>query len=194
MRLLSALALLLTVSGPTRAEQPNIPTAAGPPGAKDEVLASQEVRDKTIALDDDNAPVRTFGLWGSAELLLWWIKNDRVPPLVTAGGNGVIGAPGTQVLLDDLGFADDFRQGGRFTLGYNFESAPVIGVEASYFFLPDRGTGVSFSSNSNPVLGRPYIDVKTGMPAATLIASPGTAVGSVGVGYRAISRFICRSE
>lgn len=182
MRLLSALALLLTVSGPTRAEQPNIPTAAGAPGAKDEVLTSQEVRSKTIALDDGNAQVRTFGLWGSAELLLWWIKNDRVPPLVTAGGNGVIGAPGTRVLLDDLDFADDFRQGGRFTLGYNFESAPVIGVEASYFFLPDGGSEVSFSSNSNPVLGRPYIDVKTGMPAATLIASPGTAVGSVGVG------------
>jgi hypothetical protein len=85
-------------------------------------------------------------------------------------------------LLDDLNFADDFRQGGRFTIGYDFESTPIIGIEASYFFLPDGGTEASFSSNSNPVLGRPYIDVKTGMPAATLIASPGIAVGSVTVG------------
>jgi Putative beta barrel porin-7 (BBP7) len=75
-----------------------------------------------VALDHDNARVTTFGLWGSAEHLLWWIKNDRVPPLVTAGGNGVLGAPGTRVLLDDLNFAHDFRQGGRFTLGYDFES------------------------------------------------------------------------
>jgi Putative beta barrel porin-7 (BBP7) len=75
-----------------------------------------------VALDHDNTRVTTFGLWGSVEHLLWWIKNDRVPPLVTAGGNGVLGAPGTRVLLDDLNFADDFRQGGRFTLGYDFES------------------------------------------------------------------------
>ena len=101
---------------------------------------------------------------------------------MTAGGNGVSGAPGTRVLVDDLNFADDFRQGGRFTLGYQFESAPVIGVEASYFFLPDGQTEASFSSNGNPVLGRPYIDVKTDMPAATLISSPGIVVGSVAVG------------
>ena len=163
------------------AEQSYNPNAGGP-GPKDEVLASPEAPNKAVALGSDNAQVGTFGLWGSAEHLLWWIKKDRVPPLVTAGGNGVSGAPGTRVLVDDLNFADDFRQGGRFTLGYQFESAPVIGVEASYFFLPDGQTEASFSSNGNPVLGRPYIDVKTGMPAATLISSPGIAVGSVAVG------------
>lgn len=62
----------------------------------------------------------------------------------SAAGNGVLGAPGTRVLLDDLNFADDFRQGGRFTLGYDFESAPIVGIEASYFFLPDGGTEASF--------------------------------------------------
>ena len=163
------------------AEQPYSSDEGGQ-NAKDKSLASQDVPDKGVALDYDNTRVSTFGLWGSAEHLLWWIKNDHVPPLVTAGGNGVLGAPGTRVLLDDLNFADDFRQGGRFTIGYDFESTPIIGIEASYFFLPDGGTEASFSSNSNPVLGRPYIDVKTGMPAATLIASPGIAVGSVTVG------------
>ena len=143
---------------------------------------SPEVSDKAVTLGNDNLEDRSFGLWGSAEHLLWWIKNDSVPPLVTAGGNGVIGAPGTRVLLDDLNFADDFRQGGRFTLGYNFESTPVIDIETSYFFLSDGGSETSYSSNSNPVLGRPYIDLKTGMPAVTLIASPGIAVGSTAVG------------
>jgi hypothetical protein len=179
--LLAALALLLTGYGPALAEQSYHSNPASP-GAKDEALAPTEVHDKTVALGNDSAKVGTFGLWGSAEHLLWWIKNDRVPALVTAGGNGVVGAPGTRVLLDDLNFADDFRQGGRFTLGYHFESATAIGVEANYFFLPDSETEVSFSSNGNPVLGRPYVDVKTGMPAATLIASPGIAAGSVTVG------------
>lgn len=176
IRVISALALLLIGFGRASAEQ-HQDFDAGSQSAKDEAFASPE-----IPVTDDNARGGKFGLWGSAEHLLWWIKSDHVPPLVTAGGNGVPGAPGTRVLLDDLNFADDFRQGGRFTLGYDFESAPVIGMEASYFFLPDGGTGASFSSNRNPVLGRPYIDVKTGMPAATLVASPGTAVGSVAVG------------
>lgn len=164
---------------------------AGTSNAEDQAQASAQVPDKAVVLRDDNEQVRSFGLWGSAEHLLWWIKNEGVPPLVTAGGNAVLGAPGTRVLLDDLNFADDFRQGGRFTLGYQFESAPVIGVEASYFFLPDGGTETSFSSNRNPILGRPYIDAKTGMPAATLIAFPGTAVGSVNVG---VSTWLSGSE
>jgi hypothetical protein len=112
------------------AEQPYNSDGGGQ-NAKDKSLASQEVPHKGVARDCDNTRVNTFGLWGSAEHLLWWIKNDRVPP------------------------------GGRFTLCYDFESAPIMGIEASYFFLPDGGTEASFSSNSNPVLGRPYIDVKT---------------------------------
>jgi len=78
--------------------------------------------DKTLARDGVNVKAETFGLWISAETLLWWLKSGDVPPLVTAGGNGVIGSPGTQVSLDDLNFVDDFRQGGRFVVGYRFES------------------------------------------------------------------------
>ena len=181
IRLLLALGLLLTGSNrPLFAEQPDDSNAGGP-GSSDKVLTPPKVINKTVVLDNDNAQVRTLGLWGSAEHLLWWIKNDHVPPLITAGGNGVIGAPGTRVLLDDLNFVDDFRQGGRFALGYDFESSPVIGIEASYFFLPDGGTEATFSSNNYRVLGRPYVDAKTGMPAATLVAFPGMAVGSANV-------------
>ncbi len=146
------------------------------------MLPLADVPDKAVAHGDANAQAETFGFWGSAEHLLWWTKSGRVPPLVTAGGNGVLGSPGARVLLDDLNFVEDFRQGGRFTLGYRFESTPVIGVEASYFFLPDGQTEAPFSSSGDPVLGRPYIDVATGMPATTLISSPGIAVGSVTIG------------
>jgi len=131
---------------------------------------------------DVDAQANTFGLWGSGEYLLWWFKHGRVPPLVTGGGNGVPGSPGTRVLVDNLDFDDDFRQGGRFALGYRF--APCLGVEASYFFVSDRQTDEGFSSSGDPVLGRPYIDVATGRPAATLISAPGIAAGTVDVGAR----------
>lgn len=141
------------------------------------------VSDKLLARGDASAQAETFGLWISAEHLLWWIKDANVPPLVTADGNGVIGSPGTRVLLDDLNFVDDFRQGGRFALGYRFESNPPVGIEASGFFLADTDAQVRFSS-SGPVLGRPYMDAETGKPAVTLISSPGIAGGSVTIAAR----------
>ena len=139
--------------------------------------------DKVVARAGANVQSENFGLWISAEALLWWIKSGHVPPLVTARGNGVIGSPGTQVLLDDLNFVDDFRQGGRFALGYRFESNPAVSIEASGFFLPDADAQVRFAS-SGPIRGRPYIDVATGKPAVTLIASPGIAAGSVTIAAR----------
>ena len=139
--------------------------------------------DKTLARDGVNAQAETFGLWISAETLLWWLKSGDVPPLVTAGGNGVIGSRGTQVSLDDLNFVDDFRQGGRFVVGYRFESNPAISIEASGFFLAGADAQVRFAS-SGPILGRPYIDLATGKPAVTLISSPGVAAGSVTIATR----------
>jgi hypothetical protein len=133
---------------------------------------------------DGDAQAQPCGLWGSGEYLMWWFKTGRVPPLVTAGGNGTAGSPGTRVVVDNLDFDDNFRQGGRFALGYHFDTSPSIGVEADYFFLSARQSEVSFASGGAPVLGRPFINVATGRPELTLVAIPGTAAGSVTVGTR----------
>src|SRR6516225_6136261 len=115
---------------------------------------------------------------------MWWLKNGRVPPLVTAAGNGVPGSPGTQILVDNLDFDDESRQGGRFTLGWRFETIPCLGFEASYFFLADQLTNASFLSNGDPVLAQPFINATTGKPDATLVAAPGIATGLVTIGAR----------
>ena len=41
-----------------------------------------------------NPQANPFGLWASGEYLLWWTKSGRLPALVTAGGNGVVGLAG----------------------------------------------------------------------------------------------------
>jgi hypothetical protein len=133
---------------------------------------------------DEDARAASFGFWGSGEYLLWWFKSGRVPPLVTAGGNGVPGSPGTRVLADNLNFDDDVRQGGRFALGYQFETAAPLGVEANFFFLPDRQSDEVFSSGGNPVLAQPFVNAATGKPDVNLVALPGVAVGSVTIGAR----------
>jgi hypothetical protein len=133
---------------------------------------------------DADAQADTSGLWGSGEYLLWWFKNGRVPPLVTAGGDGKLGSPGTRVLVDNLNFDDDVRQGGRFALGYHFETIPSVGVEANFFFLPDRRSAVSFSSGGDPLLAQPFINVAAGKPDAQLVALPSVAAGTVTIGAR----------
>jgi hypothetical protein len=136
------------------------------------------------ACGDGDAQARPFGFRGAGEYLLWWFKNGRVPPLVTAGGDGKLGSPGTRVLVDNLDFDNDVRQGGRFALAYQFESIPCFGVEANYFFLADGRSDVRFSSDGNPVLAQPFLNIVTGLPDANIVALTGVATGTVTIGAR----------
>jgi hypothetical protein len=164
--------------------EPLPPTAARSSAIGDEILPRGDLPDQAPAQADGDTQARPFGFRASGEYLLWWIKNGRVPPLVTVGGNGVPGSPGTRILVDNLDFDDDFRPSGRFALGYRFETVPNIGIEANYFFLSAWQTNECFASSGDPALGRPYINVATGRPAATLAASPGVAAGTVTLGAR----------
>jgi hypothetical protein len=69
-----------------------------------------------------------------------------------------LGSPGARILLDSLNFDNDVRQGARFALGYYFAKDPLIGIEANYFFLAERQSDVSFSSDGDPVLAQSFID------------------------------------
>lgn len=156
--ILAALTVLLIDAAPTVAELPLQDPAP-------EVCAA--------------APAETC-FWASGDCLLWWLKSGRVPPLVTVGGNGVPGQPGTRILVDSLDFVDDFRPGGRFALGYQGSSG--LGIEGSYFFLADGQAEETFASAGDPVLARPYINAVTGAVAVTRISLPGIAAGSVTLG------------
>jgi hypothetical protein len=129
-------------------------------------------------------------IWGSAEYLLWWTREMKVPPLVTAGPlsatGPILGAPGTTVLFGGHELDDDFmRSGGRFTLGFWLNDCQTKGIEASYFFLGSRSTNFNASSSGAPgsaILGRPFFDTSTGTQGVELLAVPGFASGSVNVG------------
>jgi hypothetical protein len=143
----------------------------------------------TFAQDYDFGPVGdvkaqadALGFSGSGEYILWWFKHGQLPPLVTAGGDGKLGSPGTRVLVDNLDFDNDVRQGGRFTLGYHFESLPCLGVEANYLFLADRQSDVRIASDGNPLLAQPFLNAVTGLPDANIVAMAGVARGTVTIG------------
>jgi hypothetical protein len=184
---LAALTVLLAGHGLAFAQQSGSCPAghSGPPPGPAQPLPEQMAGPVSHEPPGDmDAQARTYGLWGSGEYLLWWFKSGRVPPLVTAGGDGKLGSPGTRVLVDNLDFADDFRQGGRFVLGYHCETIPCLGVEASYFFLADRQSKVLFSSNGDPLLAQPFFNLGTGQADANLIAKAGVATGTATIGAR----------
>ena len=87
-------------------------------------------------------------LYGRAEYLLWWTKDSPAPvPLVS---DGVLGTPGTRVLLggDDVDLGH--RNGGRFTLGYWLTGDHAWGVEGTGFFLSTATQRRTVSSPGTP--------------------------------------------
>jgi hypothetical protein len=125
-------------------------------------------------------------LWAEAEYLLWWMKGNALPPLITASPAGtsaaqagVLGTPTTTVLFGGTHVNDEVRSGFRFTVGGWLDDCHKLGVEGDFFMLESEGTGFVASSTGSPILARPFFNAFTGRPDAQLIAFPGLLSGTV---------------
>ena len=78
----------------------------------------------------------------SAEALLWWFKGNAAPPLVS---DGVLGEPGTKVLLGGRDLDTNPNPGFRLTTGYAFTDQ--WGVESNVFYIPTRTSSRGVSSS-----------------------------------------------
>jgi len=127
-------------------------------------------------LDCDGCCPQRRCFWASAEYLMWWQRSQSVPPLVTSASPGnapVLGPATTNILFDSV--PNQTRSGARFALGMwmpHFENK--LGVEVDYFFLGRQSNTAVYSSNGNPVLGRPFFDVTP--PALGGIPGPNAEV------------------
>lgn len=123
--------------------------------------------------------------WVRGEYLLWWTKDAPSPALVTQGGNGVIGQPGTAVIFGDNADDDNkVRNGGRFTVGGWLDCDNIMGVELSYFFLGSQNRSFEVGGNGtvgSPVVARPFFDTTTRSPNAELVSFPNVLRGTVRV-------------
>ncbi len=141
--------------------------------------------------DYGNPPSR---FWVSTEYLLWNIKNQHIPPLVTTSPNGTPQSmagvlPNATILFppENGTLFDGLRSGARLTMGMWFCQDQCLGIEASGFFLGQRSTDFTESSTGFPILARPFTNVPTSMLApnpgqlSELVAFPGVVSGSVNV-------------
>ncbi len=131
------------------------------------------------------------------EYLLWWLREGRVPPLLTTSSPasaGILGRPDTRVLYGDDRL--ETRHGDRFNglrgyLGYWFDDCHTLGIEGSAFFLERDSTHFKAVSDGSQVLARPFINALDGNQASEVIAGPsrfGTRTGQF-VGYSRVELF-----
>jgi hypothetical protein len=134
----------------------------------------------------DKGPCFSFG----AQYLLWWIRAQSYPPLVTSGDSldfipGALGQPHTTVLLDGSDTGNTQHSGGRISVGYGIERCDYcMSVDASFFALAQRGTSRGFASDGSPgsvSLSRPFFNVITNVEDADPVALTNVSSGRIQV-------------
>jgi hypothetical protein len=128
------------------------------------------------------------GYWIDADFLAWTLQGFSVPALVTTSPPGtapaeagVLGQPGTSILIGDEMYNADWTLGMRFGGGIWFGECRVNGIEASVLGLKSIQTESWASSDGDMILARPYLNVQPGSVGQTseLIAYPDTYSGGV---------------
>jgi len=109
-----------------------------------------------LALQPHSSETDSFRI--SAEALLWWMKDSPAPPPLAS--TGILGQPGTTVLLGGEDLNTHEHPGLRVTAGYLAKEG--WGLEASGFYLPSRSISREVSSSGaigSQDLSIPFFDV-----------------------------------
>ncbi|HEV3144051.1 MAG TPA: BBP7 family outer membrane beta-barrel protein, partial [Gemmataceae bacterium] len=128
----------------------------------------------TLPRSDPNAP----RFWFDFDYDLFFVSPSQIfVPLLTTSppaSGGIIGNPGTQVLLGggqvvDYGLISGFQ----FTLGGWFTDERIFGSEGSTLLMLKATHTYSFTSDGSVVLARPFVNALTSANDARAIAFPG---------------------
>ncbi|MCS7047061.1 MAG: BBP7 family outer membrane beta-barrel protein [Gemmataceae bacterium] len=129
--------------------------------------------------DDDCCLPRPGKFWLRGEYLLWQLNRQSAPPLVSSDPTGLGEAsgralPGTQVIYGDEQLQDDngIRSGARFAFGFWFPHCCDWGLDASFFFLANRGS--QFTAGSPGVISRLFYDDTNQQEAYQVVSGPYT--------------------
>lgn len=124
--------------------------------------------------------------WIDGDFLAWTLQGFSVPALVTTSpagtapdAAGVLGLPGTSILIGDDTYNADWVPGLRLHGGMWFGESREHGIEASVLALKSLTTESWASSDGDLILARPYLNVQPGSVGQTseLIAYPQTYSG-----------------
>jgi hypothetical protein len=121
--------------------------------------------------------------YGSAEYLLWFIRGQNVPPLLTTGPlssplPGALGQPGTTVLSGNDVQANNPYSGLRLRGVYWLDDCHKWGLDVGGFFLGSGTNNTSITSLGVPFLARPFTNALTGAQDIEAVAAPSGLAGT----------------
>ncbi|MBM4073877.1 MAG: hypothetical protein FJ271_33905 [Planctomycetes bacterium] len=136
--------------------------------------------------------------YGSAEYLLWWLQEGRIPGLLSAGMPGTSAIPGQDPdarWINGPGRLQT-RHGDRFcgiraTLGCWLDAEETWAIEGEAFFLERDSTEFEAVSDGNPTLAVPRFNPAKGIVESHIVAGavPGGTRGGGMVGYTRVELF-----
>lgn len=132
-------------------------------------------------------------LYGRVEYVYWWLREGRIPALLTTSSfasEGRLDQPDTRVLYGDERLEtrhDDRFIGARMRLGLWLDDEQTCALEGGAFFLERDSTYFKTVSDGSTLLARPYRDALTGSQASEVFAGP-TATGPRSGGFNGYSR------
>src|SRR4051812_40598847 len=167
--------------------QPAAPARLVPPPVRPGLTTAPVADAEPIAGPDEPANL-VDPFWATGDYMMGWVNGMHLPPLATTSpagtprvNAGVLGQPGTTVVIGDVNANKDMRSGGRVGVGYWFDDCRSLCVEAGYFLLDGQSSSYQAASNGTAILARPFFDAATNNPVSTLAAFPGLTSGSVAV-------------
>jgi hypothetical protein len=124
--------------------------------------------------------------WVNTEALLWWMKGQQLPPLVTTSPvgtpqnqAGVIGADSTTVLFGNSTVNTTPQGGWLINAGAWLDCNRRWGIEGNFFMLSSQATNFSAASNGDTILARPFFDPTTNQNSSEIVSFPGLSNGSI---------------
>jgi hypothetical protein len=172
--------------------------AALPPAEPLEVLPteSMDVHSDAAWLDQPGqaqvyAPLPlldSWAYWGRFDFLLWWHRQQDLPPLVTSSPLGTpvdqagrLDQPATQILYGSNSPEGGSTVGGRVTIGAWTDCSQTCGFGVRYFALGNRRSEFQADSDTTPILARPFFNVTLNVQDADVVAYPNDTIGQLGV-------------
>jgi Putative beta barrel porin-7 (BBP7) len=156
-------------------------------------LVSSARAQEAVEPEGPEAPSRWGTFTATPEYVLWWLREGRVPPLLTTSSTtsqGRLGEPDTHVLYGGERIPtrhDDRFNGVRLTLEWTSPDS-TFGVEARGFVLERDSTNFKATSDGSQLLALPYTDAVTGQPASRVIAGQDAQRGPLSGGFVGYSR------
>ncbi len=118
--------------------------------------------------------------WATTELLLWFVQDRDMPPLITtapAGQAPILGLPNTNVV-----FGDDIN--GELSAGFRLDVGKYlsdnIGIGGRFWILAENNDSYFANSDGTDMsIGRPFFNTDTRAEDALLVSAAGVFTGAI---------------